>query len=80
MGDDGAKLVAFSFSSRPNLSPLSLKILIKMRGLFTAVLGVALSIPFARALPKVSRTGKFLYDDTGTRFFIKVSLLLHFCP
>jgi hypothetical protein len=50
-----------------------------MRGLFTAVLGIAFAIPFAQALPKVSRTGKYLYDDTGTRFFIKVSLLLHFC-
>jgi hypothetical protein len=42
-----------------------------MRGLFTAVLGVALAIPFAKALPTVTRTGKYLYDSSGTRFFIK---------
>lgn len=48
-----------------------------MRGLFNAVLtACALSIPFAQALPKISRSGKFLYDDTGKRFFIKVRLYL----
>lgn len=28
--------------------------------------------PYVYALPKITRVGKYLYDDTGKRFFIKV--------
>lgn len=42
-----------------------------MRGLLNAVLTVALTVPFVNALPKVSRSGKYLYDASGARFFIK---------
>ena len=44
-----------------------------MRGLLKTVLTAALAFPLVNAaLPKISRSGKFLYDDSGKRFFIKV--------
>jgi hypothetical protein len=64
----------------PKSLPAFPKIRTKMRGLFTAVLSVAFALPFAQALPSITRTGKYLYDSSGTRFFIKVGLWLHFYP
>lgn len=29
------------------------------------------SLTSVQALPKISRTGRYLYDDSGTRFYIK---------
>ncbi len=45
---------------------------------FLRALTVAASlVPFASAaVSKISRSGKYLYDDTGSRFYIKVSLLI----
>lgn len=34
---------------------------------------VAGLLPLAAALPPITRTGKYLYDQNGERFFIKVS-------
>ncbi|CAG7846799.1 1,3-beta-glucanosyltransferase gel4; AltName: Full=Glucan elongating glucanosyltransferase 4; Flags: Precursor [Serendipita indica DSM 11827] len=42
-----------------------------MKGLLTTLLSAALAIPFVHALPRVTRTGKYLYDESGKRFFIK---------
>lgn len=44
-----------------------------MKGLLSALLSAVLVAPYCRALPKITREGKYLYDESGTRFFIKVS-------
>lgn len=56
-------------------SPLSAFYLLStnMKGLLSAVIGAVLVAPFANALSKITRNGKYLYDSSGTRFFIKVS-------
>ncbi|OCF34149.1 1,3-beta-glucanosyltransferase [Kwoniella heveanensis BCC8398] len=36
-----------------------------------ALLGVSLFSLTANALPKITRTGKYLYDESGSRFYIK---------
>jgi hypothetical protein len=44
-----------------------------MRSTFLAAALVSLTTITANVLP-ITRTGKFLYDSTGARFFIKVSI------
>ncbi|KAG8834635.1 1,3-beta-glucanosyltransferase gas1 [Serendipita sp. 399] len=42
-----------------------------MRLIAPALFSTFLAAPFVSALPKITRTGKYLYDESGTRFFIK---------
>jgi hypothetical protein len=76
VGDDGFKEAAALslcyFSAFPSSPNKSLTLLSNMRSLFKTLLTAALALPLVQALPKVTRTGKYLYDDTGARFFIKV--------
>jgi hypothetical protein len=46
-----------------------------MKGLLSALVGAVLAAPYVSALSKITREGKYLYDSTGTRFFIKVSVV-----
>ena len=36
-------------------------------------------LPSTIAIPQIARTGKYLYDDSGNRFYIKVSALSWLC-
>lgn len=39
---------------------------------FCAITALALAVPLASALPKITRKGRYLYDESGARFYIKV--------
>jgi hypothetical protein len=41
--------------------------------LLRTVAALALTAPFVSAISKITRTGRYLYDDKGDRFYIKVS-------
>jgi hypothetical protein len=41
--------------------------------LSTALAAIGALASVANALPKITRTGKYLYDESGGRFYIRVS-------
>lgn len=51
-----------------------------MKGLLGALVGAVLAAPYVSGLSKITRNGKYLYDSSGTRFFIKVSLIVSYIP
>jgi hypothetical protein len=46
---------------------------ISLRLLFVALLALLAVLPATRAIPQITRKGKYLYDESGSRFYIKVS-------
>jgi hypothetical protein len=61
----------FSF----HLIPVNCAAAAAMKGLLSALVCAVVAATRVSAVSKITRDGKYLYDSSGTRFFIKVSSL-----